>query len=153
MFQTTVGGWGVHPPTAKQGGGAPWGGGEAAEKNFSPPGGAGADGAGEKFFFRRPEGPPKKFFWAKSPRGDPIFRPLFAFFWQNHPGVSAPPQNFFQNPPQGAPLDPGGEKICQKLTPGWKKILRPLKAAAKFFSDTPGWHTPPLSQNPCPPMI
>ena len=37
-------------------------------------------------------------------------------------------------------------------TPVEKKFWPP-KAAAKFFVDTPPVYTPPLSQNPCPPMI
>ena len=141
------------PPLRSRGGVPPGVAAKPPKKIFHPPVATAPTAPAKNFFLGGPKGRQKNFFWAKSPRGDPIFRPLFAFFCQNHPGVAAPPQNFFQNPPQGAPLDPGGEKICQKLTPGWKKILRPPKAAAKFFSDTPGWHTPPLSQNPCPPMI
>ena len=34
-----------------------------------------------------------------------------------------------------------------------EKKFWPPKAAAKFFLDTPPVYTPPLSQNPCPPMI
>ena len=77
--------------------------------------------------------PGEKKFW---PPGEAIF---WDFLAKSPPGVlnKHPTEKNFSPPGGGA-----GEKI-----------FRPPKAAGKFFWGHPPVSTPPLSQNPCPPMF
>ena len=89
---------------------------------------------GSKFFFPRVRSTPgKKNF-------DPPGEAIFWDFW-----AKSPPGLLNKHPTEKNFSPPGGG--------AGEKIFRPPKAAGKFFFGHPPVSTPPLSQNPCPPMF
>ena len=80
---------------------------------------------------------------AKHPGEKKFWPPGEAIFWDFW--AKSPPGLLNKHPTEKNFSPPGGG--------AGEKIFRPPKAAGKFFWGHPPVSTPPLSQNPCPPMI
>ena len=80
---------------------------------------------------------------AKHPGEKKFWPPGEAIFWDFW--AKSPPGLLYKHPTEKNFSPPGGG--------AGEKIFRPPKAAGKFFWGHPPVSTPPLSQNPCPPMI